>query len=106
MQKITKMTIAALASLAAPQFASAEAILHAFNWKYSDVTAKAEQIAQAGYKKVLISPAMKSRGDQWWARYQPLDFRVIDSPIGNKQDLQAMIDTLNRHQVAVTPMLL
>lgn len=101
MQKITKMTIAALASLAVPQFASAEAILHAFNWKYSDVTAKAEQIAQAGYKKVLISPAMKSRGDQWWARYQPLDFRVIDSPIGNKQDLQAMIDALNRHQVAV-----
>lgn len=31
--------------------ANADAILHAFNWKYSDVTQNASQIAAAGYKK-------------------------------------------------------
>lgn len=74
--------------------ANADAILHAFNWKYSDVTKNASQIAAAGYKKVLISPALKSSGNEWWARYQPQDLRVIDSPLGNKSDLKSMIDAL------------
>ncbi|WP_390902937.1 alpha-amylase family protein [Vibrio qingdaonensis] len=72
----------------------ADTILHAFNWKYADVKTNATEIAQAGYKKVLISPAMKSSGSEWWARYQPQDLRTIDSPLGNKQDLQTMIDAL------------
>lgn len=57
------------ATFAAASFTSsvqAEAILHAFNWKYADVTANAAQIAAAGYKKVLISPALKSSGNEWW----------------------------------------
>ena len=81
--------------------AQADTILHAFNWKYSDITSQAKQIAQAGYKKVLISPPLKSSGDQWWARYQPQDIRLIDSPIGNKQDLQALIAALNTEGVDV-----
>ncbi|CCN34718.1 Alpha-amylase [Vibrio nigripulchritudo SO65] len=101
MKKSIKPSLAVIACLSIPTTASADAILHAFNWHYSDVTARAEQIAHAGYKKVLISPAMKSRGDKWWARYQPLDFRVIDSPIGNKQDLQNMINALAQYNVDV-----
>ena len=60
------------------------------------MTANANQIAEAGYKKVLVAPAMKSSGTQWWARYQPQDLRTIDSPLGNKQDLAAMIAALNQ----------
>lgn len=81
--------------------ANADAILHAFNWTYSDVTTNAQQIAEAGYKKVLISPAMKSSGNEWWARYQPQDLRVIDSPLGNKEDLAAMIAALKAQNVGV-----
>ncbi|WP_234418398.1 hypothetical protein [Dongshaea marina] len=36
--------------------AKADVILHAFNWKYSEVTRKADEIKNAGYKEVLISP--------------------------------------------------
>ncbi|MEX0336921.1 alpha-amylase family protein [Vibrio tubiashii] len=93
MRKIISI-LAATAALSVPQLSYADAILHAFNWKYSDVTQNAQQIAANGYKKVLISPAMKSSGTQWWARYQPQDLRVIDSPLGNKQDLEAMIAAL------------
>lgn len=81
--------------------ASADVILHAFNWKYSDVTAKATEIANKGYKKVLVSPALKSTGSKWWARYQPQDYRVIDSPLGNTQDFQAMINALRSKGVDV-----
>ena len=81
--------------------AQAEVILHAFNWTYADVTANATAIAQAGYKKVLISPPLKSSGSAWWARYQPQDYRVIDSPLGNKQQLSTMISTLQAKGVQV-----
>ncbi|WP_434361996.1 alpha-amylase family protein [Parasalinivibrio latis] len=79
----------------------ADAILHAFNWKYSDITAQATEIAQAGYKKVLISPPLKSSGNEWWARYQPQDIRLIDSPVGNKEDLEALIAALSAKGVDV-----
>lgn len=96
-----KLIATSIATLMLSTAAHADTILHAFNWKYSDVTSNATAIANAGYKKVLISPAMKSSGTQWWARYQPQDLRVIDSPLGNKQDLQAMIAALKAKGVDV-----
>ncbi|MDN3611928.1 alpha-amylase family protein [Vibrio ostreicida] len=100
MRKITTV-FAVIAAVTLPQYSHAEAILHAFNWKYSQITAQAHNIAASGYKSVLISPAMKSSGAKWWARYQPQDYRVIDSPLGNKQDLDAMISALSLHGVDV-----
>lgn len=74
--------------------AQADVILHAFNWEYSEVAAKAQEIANLGYKKVLVSPAYKSSGNEWWGRYQPQDYRVIDNPLGDTNDFQAMINAL------------
>jgi len=74
--------------------ASAEAILHAFNWTYDDVASKAQEIADLGYKKVLVSPAYKSSGNEWWARYQPQDLRVIHSPLGDTTDFKEMVQAL------------
>lgn len=42
---------AALISAGFTTSVQADAILHAFNWKYSDVTANAEHIAAAGLQK-------------------------------------------------------
>ena len=94
MKPINTLLISTFALCSFSSATYADTILHAFNWKYSDVTTNANQIAQAGYKKVLVAPAMKSSGSQWWARYQPQDLRTIDSPLGNKQDLTAMIAAL------------
>lgn len=74
--------------------AQADVILHAFNWEYSEVAAKAQEIANLGYKKVLVSPAYKSTGGEWWSRYQPQDYRVIDNPLGDTQDFQSMVQAL------------
>lgn len=89
------------ASLLCASPAYADVILHAFNWNYSEITAKATEIQQAGYKKVLIAPPMKSSGEQWWARYQPQDLRLIDHPRGNKQQLQTLIQTMTSKGIQV-----
>ncbi|MGY0216403.1 alpha-amylase family protein [Endozoicomonadaceae bacterium StTr2] len=81
--------------------ATANTILHAFNWTYPDISSKAAEIAQLGYKTVLVSPPLKSTGDQWWARYQPQDYRVIENPLGNTHDFRNMVTALGKHNVAV-----
>ena len=74
----------------APAAASAEAILHAFNWRYDEVTARAAEIRELGYAGVLVSSPLKTEGPQWWARYQPQDYRVIDSPLGDTEAFERM----------------
>ncbi|MDP5188848.1 alpha-amylase, partial [Rheinheimera baltica] len=75
-------------------YASAEAILHAFDWHYDEVAAKATEIKNLGYKAVLVAPPLKSNAANcaWWQRYQPQDIRVIDHCKGNKQSFVNMIN--------------
>ena len=81
--------------------AHAEAILHAFNWRYADVEARAAAIQAAGYKAVLVAPAYKSAGSQWWARYQPQDYRVIHHPLGDTTAFKGMVNALKARGVHV-----
>ena len=74
--------------------ALSEVYLHAFNWPYREIAARADEIADIGYDAVLVMPPVKSEGGFWWARYQPQDYRVVDNPLGNKNDLKAAIDAL------------
>ncbi|MCA2017018.1 alpha-amylase [Vibrio tritonius] len=82
-----------------------DVILHAFDWPYEMICARAESIAACGYRSVLISPPMKSFkhpcGTPWWQRYQPQDYRVIDNQLGNKESLSVMIDQLGQVGVRV-----
>lgn len=82
--------LAGVLAAALPSAAQAEAVLHAFNWRYADVEARASEIRELGYAAVLVSPPLKSQGTQWWARYQPQDYRVIDSPLGDTGDFVRM----------------
>lgn len=70
--------------------ADASVILHAFNWRYDEVLARADDIAARGFDAVLLAPPLKSEGSPWWARYQPQDYRLIDHPLGNTEDLRAL----------------
>ena len=81
---------AVLVAALLPGLASAQAILHAFNWRYDDVAARAAEIRQLGYAGVLVSSPLKTEGPQWWARYQPQDYRVIDSPLGDTEAFERM----------------
>ena len=92
---------AALALLLCVGAAHADVILHAFNWPYATVEARAAQIQSAGYRAVLVAPAYRSEGSQWWARYQPQDYRLIDNPLGDTDDFASMVSALQARGIRV-----
>lgn len=74
-----------------------DVILHAFDWSYDTVAARAAAIATAGYGAVLVTPPVKSpitAQCRWYQRYQPQDLRVIDNCDGNKESFVAMVEAL------------
>jgi alpha-amylase len=78
-----------------------DVILHAFNWPYAVVADQARTIADLGYGAVLLAPPLYSdpAGPDWWQRYQPRDYRVIRSFLGDKAQLCRVIAAL--HDVGV-----
>lgn len=77
------------------------AIFHAFNQNYSDVEKFVCQLADQGYSHVQISPAQQSNpGTEWWKRYQPIDYSVIEG-LGSANELQQMISTAHGCQIKV-----
>jgi alpha-amylase len=82
---------------------STDVILHAFDWPYQLVAKRAKQIAQAGYKAVLVSPPIKSEmhknGTPWWQRYQPQDYRVIENQLGDTHDFKKMVASLEAYDL-------
>lgn len=77
------------------------AILHAFNWTFNEIKERIAEIKQLGYRAVLTSPISYSVGDEWWMRYQPLDFRLIYSPLGNKAEFIAMMEAARAAQIEI-----
>ncbi|MFK0570820.1 alpha-amylase family protein [Endozoicomonas sp.] len=101
MQLLIRHIVCFFFCLSILQDSSANVILHAFNWRYSEVSEKADEIGKLGYKMVLVSPPLKSSGEQWWARYQPQDYRVIENPLGDTCDFKQMVSALKQHNVVV-----
>src|SRR5512138_1367542 len=81
----------------------ADVILHAFNWRYSDLTARAADIAAKGYGGVLLPPPLYSdeNGPAWWQRYQPKDYRVLRSYLGTRPELEQAIAALHGQGVRI-----
>jgi len=68
------------------------AIFHAFNDPYTLIESYVCDLSNQGYSHVQIPPAQKSNpGKSWSARYQPIDFNVIDG-MGSESDLKKLID--------------
>lgn len=80
-------------------------ILHAFDWHSTDIANNAAKIAELGYGAVLIPPPLYSQsdasGNAWWQRYQPKDYRIVRSFLGNKADIERAITALHNHGVRV-----
>lgn len=96
-----KRSLALGLALLAAASAQADVILHAFNWRYSDVTARADAIRDAGYRMVLVAPAHKSAGTEWWSRYQPQDYRTIQHTLGDRASFVAMVNALTQRNIRV-----
>jgi alpha-amylase len=67
------------------------AIFHAFDQPYREVEQFVCELAAHGYSHVQLAPAQQSNPDPaWWARYQPVDYTVIDGR-GSEEDLRRLI---------------
>lgn len=83
-------------------------ILHAFSWKLKEVTQYAQEIAEAGYTAVQVSPIQCTKdttndgafANDWWCFYQPTDL-AIGNELGNEDDLIEMCDTLHSYGIKV-----
>lgn len=76
-------------------------ILHAWNWNISGITSKLDEIKNAGFDTIQLSP-MQAQKDyyngqtwpsQWWKLYQPLGFSIAQSNqnvLGTKSDIQTL----------------
>ena len=68
------------------------AILHAHDESYRAVTGYVCNLAEQGYTHIQIAPPQKSNeGPEWWNRYQPVDYLVIEGK-GSAQELKALTD--------------
>ncbi len=64
-------------------------ILHCFDWKYTDITANLQNIADAGFVAVQTSPAQSNyTGTTGWnTLYRPRDTEIGPNTLGTKADL-------------------
>jgi alpha-amylase len=88
-----------LACMALP--VQAQALLHAFNWRYATVAERAAEIRALGYTGVLVASPLRSEGTDWWMRYQPQDYRLIAHPLGDTSDFRAMEKALAAEGLAL-----
>lgn len=66
-------------------------LLQAFNMPFDQVAGRLHQWSQRGVTGVVISPPQLSSPEpDWWGRYQPVDYSVIDGPLGNRNALEQL----------------
>lgn len=80
-----------------------DVILHAFNWKYRDIINELQNIADSGFGAILIAPPLYSDpdGKEWWQRYQPKDYRILLSYLGDKADLEELIGKAHEKEIKI-----
>ncbi len=83
-------------------------ILHAFNWRMSDLVRYAPEIAAAGYSTVQISPIQTTKATandgsyatDWWSFYQPTDMK-IGNALGTAADLKNATTELHKYGIKI-----
>lgn len=77
------------------------AILHAWNWNCGNIESRLDEIKEAGFSAIQLSPMQPQKDygggqikNEWWKLYQPLGFKVADgthkSVIGTKSQLTSL----------------
>ncbi len=77
-------------------------ILHCFNWKYNDIKAELQDIAEAGFTSVQTSPAqVGSNSGVWYWLYQPLGFYAGTNDLGTVDDLRSLCQEADKYGIKV-----
>jgi len=82
--------------------AKADVIYQAFNIPFRDIKAQLRELQNQGYTYIQVSPPQKSNpSPEWWARYQPIDYTIIDSPLGNEKELKELINAAHSRKMKI-----
>lgn len=77
-------------------------ILHCFDWKYNDIKAELNNIAEAGFTTIQTSPATPGGGTgTWWWLYQPLGFYIGTNELGTKAELESLCKEADNYGIKV-----
>lgn len=77
-------------------------ILHCFDWKYNDIKAELNNIAEAGFTTIQTSPAQPGGGTgTWWWLYQPLGFYIGTNELGTKAELESLCKEADNYGIKV-----
>ena len=81
-------------------------IVQLFNWRFNDIKNVLPTLRDLGYSHVHVSPAQKSNEYvwQWWGRYQPVDYSIIEGPLGSEVEYQQMMRSLQVTTCRSSPM--
>ena len=79
-------------------------ILHAWDWKFTDVTGNIKEIAEAGYSIVQVSPCQvcedTDANNDWWKLYQPYDYAFGNS-LGSADEFKKMCATAEEYGISI-----
>jgi alpha-amylase len=82
--------------------AKAGVIYQAFNMRFRDIKAQLPELQNLGYTYIQVSPPQKSNpSPEWWARYQPIVYTIIDSPLGNEKELKELINAAHSRKMKI-----
>ncbi|MDJ0730378.1 MAG: alpha-amylase family glycosyl hydrolase [Crocosphaera sp.] len=82
--------------------AKADVIYQAFNMPFQEIKNQLSTLKADGFTYIQVSPPEKSNpSTEWWARYQPIDFTVFESPLGNEDDLRQLIDAAHEQDIKI-----
>ena len=77
-------------------------IIQMFNQSFLSIGRSLPRLSKLGITHLLVSPPQKSNpSKQWWARYQPVDYRVIEGPLGSETELEALCLAARRLGIVV-----
>jgi hypothetical protein len=66
-------------------------IVQLFNWKFQEIISIIPELSLHGVRYVHVSPPTLSiERKEWWGRYQPLHYFIVDGPLGDRQIFQEM----------------
>jgi alpha-amylase len=78
------------------------AVVQLFDWSFQEITAELPRLSALGYTHVHVSPPTLSHPNPaWWARYQVVDYRVIDGPLGDENAFRAMIAAARANGIGI-----
>ncbi len=80
----------------------ADVIYQAFNMPFQEIKNQLPELKADGFTYIQVSPPERSNpSEEWWARYQPIDFTVLESPLGNENDLKELIDSAHEQDLKI-----